>query len=199
MPVPVFTSGEILTAANMNAVGLWRITGCTVTSSGGTSATASNGVITLGSGNTSVTINNAFSANFDRYKIVLSGGVASTPLDIRCHLGSSTPASGYFGFLVYGAYNSTAVQGFNQNNTANWGYIGTGSVDALEANCEIDNPFATKRSFIFAQNALALATTGSANTFAGFLNDNTSYTAFTLSASTGTMTGGQVRVYGYNK
>ncbi len=45
---PVFAAGDVLGAADMNAVGLWRVTTCTVSSAGGTAATASNGVITIG-------------------------------------------------------------------------------------------------------------------------------------------------------
>jgi hypothetical protein len=35
--------------------------------------------------------------------------------------------------------------------------------------------------------------------FGGYLNDATSYTAFTITASSGTMTGGTITVYGYRK
>jgi hypothetical protein len=34
-------------------------------------------------------------------------------------------------------------------------------------------------------------------TVSGMLNNTTSYTAFTITPSSGTMTGGTVRVYGY--
>ena len=197
MGFPSFNSGEVLTAADMNAVGLWRVTSCTVTSVGGTAATASNGVITIGTNNTSVTVNNAFSADYDRYKIVISGGVSSAALDMRLTLGST--ATGYYGFLLYGAYNTNTVQGFGQNNAAFWGYVGTGTTDALVGNFELDNPFATKRTFVFAQNALSLAPSGVGNSFSGYLADNTSYTTFTLTPSTGNLTGGTIRVYGYRK
>ena len=193
---PDFTSGQILTAAQMNAVGMWRITTCTATSAGGTSATASNGVVTIGTNNTSVTVSNAFSSDFNRYKVLLSGGVSSTTLDIRLSLGST--ATGYYGFLMYGAYNTSTVVGFGQNNDAYFGYVGSGSTDALTGNFELDNPFETKRTFVTAQNALAVNTTGVGNTFSGFLSNNTSYSAFTLTASTGNFTGGTICVYGYN-
>jgi hypothetical protein len=35
--------------------------------------------------------------------------------------------------------------------------------------------------------------------WAGYLNDNTSYTGFTLTTGAGTMTGGTIFVYGYRK
>jgi hypothetical protein len=39
--------------------------------------------------------------------------------------------------------------------------------------------------------------TGFIANYKGFLNDTTSYTAFTLTANSGTLTGGEIRVYGY--
>jgi hypothetical protein len=178
MSYPVFATGDVLNASDMNAVGLWLVK-----------------TQTIGTGVSSVTVTGAFSANYDRYKITVSGGLASTPLDIRLTLGST--ATGYYGFLLYGAYNTNTVQGFGQNNAAFWGYVGTGTSDALTGNFELDNPFSTKRTFIGAQNALSLAPSGVGNSFSGYLADNTSYTAFTLTASTGNMTGGTIRVYGY--
>lgn len=194
MTFPSFTTGEVLTAADMNAVGLWRVTGCTVSSAGGTAATASNGVITIGTNNTSVTVNNAFSADYSRYKITVNGGAGTAVIDLQMRLGSTT--TGYYGFLIYGNYNSTLVQGFGQNNTANFGYAGTGSTDTLSMNCELNDPFATKRTVITAQGAVPI-TTGAGSSYSGFLNDNTSYTSFTILPTTGTLTGGTIRVYGY--
>jgi hypothetical protein len=43
---------------------------------------------------------------------------------------------------------------------------------------------------------LQTSTTGATAPFSGYLNDTTSYTAFTLVVA-GTMTGGTIRVYGY--
>jgi hypothetical protein len=178
MPVPDFSPGEVLTAAAMDSIGLWLVK-----------------TQTIGTGVSSETVTGAFLADYDRYKITVTGGIASTTIDLRLTLGSAT--SNYYGFLTYGVYNTNTVQGFGQNNTAFWGYAGTGSTDTLSANFELDNPFNTKRTQIFSQNAVPVATTGAASVFAGFLNDNTSYTAFTLTASTGTLTGGTIRVYGY--
>jgi hypothetical protein len=177
MTYPSFSAGEILRAQDMNAVGMWLVKSQVI-----------------GSAVSSVTVTGAFSADYDRYKITVSGGVSSTPADLRLTLGSAS--SNYYGFLSYGAYNSSTVVGFNQSNTSSWGYVGTGSTDTLSANFELDNPFAAKRTIVTAQNALALAA-GTANTFGGYLNDSTSYTAFTLTASVGNMTGGTIRVYGY--
>jgi hypothetical protein len=149
---------------------------------------------TIGSAVSSVTVSNCFSSGFARYKITVSGGVASATMDIQMTLGSAN--TGYYGFLTYGSYSSNTVNGYGQNNAAFWGYVGAGTTDALHGNCEVDNPFDTKRSFVTAQTAVGV-TTSAASTFSGYLNNNTSYSSFTLTASTGTMTGGTIRVYGY--
>lgn len=149
--------------------------------------------VNVGSAVSSVTVTDAFSATYDNYKITINGGSASTALDIRCTLGSTS--SNYYGFLVYGAYNSNTVQGFGQNNTAFWGYVGTGNT-VLHGSFELSNPFASTRTTVVAGNSLSL-TGGSANQFGGYLNDSNSYTSFTLTTNTGTMTGGTIRVYGY--
>jgi hypothetical protein len=41
------------------------------------------------------------------------------------------------------------------------------------------------------------ATASSGGALGGFLNDTTAYTGFTILASTGNLTGGTIRVYGY--
>jgi hypothetical protein len=60
----------------------------------------------------------------------------------------------------------------------------------------LQNPFLAKTTTINADLSAADATTYVAN-YVGWLNNTTSYTAFTLTASGGTMTGGTIRVYGY--
>ena len=55
MPVPVFTSGEILTAANMNQVGMWLLK-----------------TQTIGSGVGSVSVTSVFSSSYDNYRVVFT-------------------------------------------------------------------------------------------------------------------------------
>ena len=179
MPVPNFSPGEVLTAGAMDSIGLWLVKSQTI-----------------GAGVSSVPVTGAFSADYDRYKVFVIGGTASITIDLRLTLGSAV--TGYYGFLTYGTYNTNTVQGFGQNNTAFWGYAGTGSTDTLSANFELDNPFNAKRTMITAQNAVPVATTGAGSVFSGFLNDNNSYTSFTLSAGAN-FSGGTIYVYGYKK
>ena len=81
MGYPSFTTGEVLTAADMNAVGLWRMIPTSVT----TGATVSGAQVTL-AGQTNYTINGIFNTNFTEYLLVAR--MTSTNGDIYCQLTS---------------------------------------------------------------------------------------------------------------
>lgn len=191
---PDFTVGQVLTAAQMNAVGLWRITTCTASSAGGTAATASNGVITVGSGNTSVTVNNAFSADYDAYKIIWTNGNASAAGELGLQLGSST--ANYFGFLQYGSYTAATLFGVNDNAQSRFRYVGGFDGFYCSLNVDIFGPFLSRVTTISAQGNYGAFSFG---TYSGRHADTNSYSSFTLIPGTGTLSGGQICVYGYRK
>lgn len=151
---------------------------------------------TIGTAVSSVQVTNAFSADYENYLILVSGGVSSVATVINMTLGATT--TGYFGSYINCAYNSTTVTGANDNNAARWLYAGYGSTDNLTARIDLASPFATKNTFIRSVYATA-SNTGSAGPYSGYLANTTSYTAFTLTCNTGgaTMTGGTIYVYGY--
>ena len=194
MPVPVFTSGEILTAANMNAVGLWRVTGCTVTSVGGTAATASNGVITVGTGNTSVTVSNTFSSNFENYRIIYNGGSSSVEQALGMRLGAS--AAGYYGGVMTVAFSTGAVTGGPVNNAAQWTFAGAGSTTGNGIILDVLRPFEADETMI--SGAYNYPGAAGAGSFSGYHNSAVSYSSFVIVPGAGSITGGTIRVYGYN-
>jgi hypothetical protein len=98
MPVPIFTSGEVLTADNMNQVGLWRMTP-TVS---GTGVAISQGTITA-TGATSAVVNNCFSSNFDFYRMMIRYQTSSSQaLYMRLRTGASDADTNYNYSLVQG-------------------------------------------------------------------------------------------------
>lgn len=149
---------------------------------------------TIGSAVSSVTVSNAFSSTYDNYLITVSGGAASTDMNINMTLGAT--ATGYYKFGYYGAYNSSTVNGANGNNSTSWVGVASGATNGLYGWCHLSDPFASDRTS-FSSMTANQSTTGTAAQQSGFLDNATSYTAFTLTTSTGTMTGGTVRVYGY--
>ncbi len=116
---PDFTVGQVLTAAQMNSIGLFRVTTCTVSSVGGTAATVSNGVVTIGTGNTSVTVNNAFSSDYQSYRIFIenldTSGTASHLFQF-----SGITGSNYLSGGSYGSWGGAAQTGFGNAFTTTW-------------------------------------------------------------------------------
>lgn len=149
---------------------------------------------TIGTTVSSVTVSNAFSATYDNYKIIVSGGVGTGDSNLRITLGSTT--TGYYASGIYVGYTAATVFGTNTNN-GSFIDIGYGSTNALSCQGEIESPFLAKRTS-FRTYPVSTSTTYPMGVFGGYLNDATSYTAFTITASSGTMTGGTVRVYGYS-
>ena len=193
MTFPSFSVGEVLTAADMNAVGLWRVTNCTVTSVGGTAATASNGVITIGSGNTSVTVNNAFSADFDNYLIIISSGATSATCTLQMTLGSTT--TGYYYAGKGRTYAGVDVNNENNNAFGFW-YAAEGNVNSLSGTINVGSPFLSKNT-TFNTQIEATRTDGYSLRVGGYIANTTSYTSFKLTPNTGSFSSGTIRVYGY--
>jgi hypothetical protein len=150
---------------------------------------------TIGTAVSSVTVSNAFSSTYDNYKITMTGGTASTSGAGRLSLGATT--TGYYGFYVVGSYSGTTVTGENNNNTtAGFEDCFFGSTNSLIMNLDLFAPNLAKTTHANWSCANA-NTAGAWLVGGGFLNDSTQYTAFTLTPTTGTITGGTIRVYGY--
>lgn len=177
MTFPVFASGDVLNASDMNAVGLWLVKSQTI----GTTVS-------------SVTVTGAFSADYDNYKIIVSGGAASTTAGLDLKLGAT--ATGYYNVYIFSGYGTSTVAASNGNNAVLWAGLGATTANGHQMNIDLLNPFAAKNTTF--SGALQNQTTN-AGAITGFLNNTTSYTEFTISTSTGTMTGGTIHVYGYRR
>lgn len=147
---------------------------------------------TIGSSVTSVQVTGAFSSTYDNYQIVISGGVATANIGISLVLGATT--TGYYRASFYNTYTSATVTGDVEANAASWGIVGLGTANNLNANIWLFNPNQAKNT-VMHFNAAYTHTTGRYWTGGGYLADTTQYTAFTISG--GTMTGGEIRVYGF--
>jgi hypothetical protein len=179
---PNFTAGAVLTAAQINKVGLWHIT-----------------TVTGGNGAASVPVADVFSADFNDYQIVVSGGTIATAQNLRMRLGAT--ATGYYAGYITNRYDTGALLGGGDNNATYWTIIGhQTSGNGADANIHLTNPFATVRTGMSAAHAQFSTTAGAGPNFgAGFVNNNTSYTGFTVFTTTGNWTGDiTISVYGYN-
>jgi hypothetical protein len=147
---------------------------------------------TIGSAVSSVTVSSAFSATYDNYKVIVSGGASSVNCFLRLTLGAT--ATGYYaGIWDFNYLAGTGATG--QANTAFW-LFGNGTADGLSASGEIVQPFLSDQT-TFNSVAPSQFVTGEQRIAGGYLTNTTSYTAFTITPSVGTLTGGTIRVYGY--
>jgi len=186
--IPIGANGTLLTADSTESLGLkWA-------------APASSGALTLISTTTigttvsSITVSSAFSATYENYFISVNGGVASTNNSLSLKLGSTT--TGYFGFGFYGNASSSTLAGDNLNNGASFPYAAQGDTNILSGQIYIQNPNLAKATMLYT-NASRSGTGGMSN-FTGSETSTTQHTAFTLTPSTGTITGGTIKVYGYS-
>jgi hypothetical protein len=176
MTFPSFTTGEVLTAADMNAVGLWLVK-----------------TQTIGSAVTSVTVTNAFSSTYDNYRILIGGGVGSTNITLSLRLGASS--TGYYSIINYADYaTNTTPKSVGDNNGAQWTYVGYAGANYLQASFDLINPNLARWTMLNNASWAATTVAGSIN---GAHQVATAYTDFTLGVNTGTLTGGTIRVYGY--
>jgi len=138
----------------------------------------------------SVVVTSAFSATYENYKIIVSGGVASTTSTISLQLGSAT--TNYQGVLNYANYAGTTATPAGSSGS-NFQFAGSADTNAIPFTAELINPFLAKQTYIESTYIATL----NAGKFIGRHNANTSFTDFTLTPSSGTLTGGTIYVYGY--
>jgi hypothetical protein len=150
---------------------------------------------TIGTAVSSITVSNAFSSTYDNYLITVNGGVCSADITLDLQLGSTT--TGYYGFGGYGNPNSATLLGDNYNNISKFRIAFSGDSSIISGRLELQNPNLAKRTMIYSQSARS-ATNGINLIYAGSETSTTQHTAFTLLTSSGTVTGGTIRVYGYS-
>jgi len=171
------------------ALNAWTVTPDSGTSSGLTLIKSQ----VIGTTVSSVAVTGAFSAAYDNYKILISNGVSSTNTNITLVLGATV--TGYYAGLASTSYAGT-VTAAADNNAASWTVAGYASTGGISFNTDLQSVFLTKNTIANFNNAQT-ATGGAGRVGAGYLNNSTSYTDFTIAPSTGTLTGGTIYVYGY--
>ena len=172
---PDFVAGQVLTAAQMNAVGLWLVKSQTI-----------------GSAVSSVTVTDAFSADYDNYLITINNGAGSLGADLTLKFGSVV--SGYYWNIIGSAWSATPGGAGSASDTI-IRYCGNiDTTNGYTTRIEVGSPFLSKQTTVRSSVAF---TSGGYNTI-GMLNTTTSYTSFIIAPTSGTLTGGTIRVYGYN-
>jgi hypothetical protein len=193
---PDFTAGQVLTAAQMNAVGLWKITPSSVSGTGAT--IAGNGDVVVSSGGTSVTIVDCFTSDYSNYKVIVSNiQLASTAgMTVQLRTASTTKTTGYYwaGYLVnYTAGFASADS--RGTNTSSWaGSIGT--TGRVAFSFEVFDPYdAVITTYMGARTDPR--TDGAVGSYYGYQNSAEGFTSLVIGSSAN-MTNARVSVYGYN-
>ena len=174
MTYPTFTNGQVLPASDLNAIGLWLVKSQA-----------------LGTGVSSVTVTGAFSADYDNYRIEVSGVVCSTTgVFASFQVGGQT--ANYYGSAYYDSYAGSSTGTVRVNN-GSFVYTGTHDNNNMSMSFDVMGPNLAKITNIHGNFY--------GGNFSGWFGGThavaTAYTSMTLVAGGGTFTGGTIRVYGY--
>ena len=180
MPVPDFSPGEVLTAAAMDSIGLWKVAETSFT------------------GSSLVSVNNCFSDNYRNYRIIITN-FGSTSSFTRWRLragGVNADGTNYFRYGFSTSFSSGSLTVYNGGSETAWipatsygGFSGAIGVSELF----VGNPF---------QTTVTTSTTNVNDGFAavsyvlnGAHNLSNSYDGFSIIPNSGTITG-TIKVYG---
>ena len=180
---PVFSAGAVLTAAQMNAVGLWLVKETSI----GTAVSTTD-------------VTSCFTSDFDNYRIDIAGptsNVGACAFTIQYLSGSTPSTTGYYHNTFYILAGQTgALTNANNNNTV--AYNECGNCDTRANYCSFD---------VWGPNIATYTRTTFMNTDDSYLRWSsgvhkvaTAYDGFRLGNNGGAViTGGKIRVYGYRK
>ena len=197
MTFPSFSVGEDLTAADMNAVGLWRVTPTSVSGTG--TSIASNGDVIITNGGSNFTVNGAFSSSYSNYKLLFRDFRSSGNTGLFFALGTSNTGTDH---RSAGVFVSTggAVSGEGISNGSRWGLgiVMRGNAISTGGEMTLIGPQKTEET-TFTLSGVD-SDTGSVGRFYSGINlANTAFTAFYCStATTETFVAGRISIYGFN-
>ena len=174
MTYPVFASGDVLNASDMNGVGLWLVKSQTVGSTVGT-----------------VAVTDCFNSNFRNYRVTFEGGSQSTNDNaLQLQFANTT---GHYASMRYDSWNGVGSGTLGSSNLT-FAYFGlSGTANQCTFSMDVFAPNLaqiTKYSGAFTSNNFF-------GTGGGVYFQTTQLTGFTIIFPGYTNTGGVVKVYGY--
>ena len=151
--------------------------------------------VTVGSGVSSVTVSNAFSSSFQNYKIIIDG-VDSTVANNTMQFNFDGSTTGYYWAGWYRNFANTVGTFSGASNGASWPIGYTSTSESTYCSFEVFHPYDSTRRAHYSFMP------GAGNDFVlsggGQHANVSSFTGFRIVGGNGTMTGGTIRVYGYN-
>jgi hypothetical protein len=196
-PTSPFT-GQAIYQVDTNQYLIWNGTAWVIPNSPAQNPTGLELVATqtVGTTQSSVTVASCFSATYDNYKITYIGGQSSAACHLTIQLSGITTA--YYGGIMHISAAPGGVTVAGVNNAASWTYAGMmrGSTAGGSLDFDLHGPFLSNcRTRVNAP--YVRDDDQSFGTFTGVVENATSATGFVMATSTGTITGGTIRVYGY--
>lgn len=179
---PVFTTGAVLTAAQMNKIGLWHITTVSPTPA------------------TVVAVNSCFTSDFTNYLIMCSpiGAASATDIRIRLRAGATPSTVEYYMTNIFASAGS--ISSTSENAQSSWRGIYGGANQGLYGLLSFDVYSPQVASSV---SRYAMQSSGWDGSFVtnrsatGMHAQVVSYDGFDLSAATNITA--TISVYGYNK
>jgi hypothetical protein len=194
MPTPpTFVTGQVLTAAQMNRVGLWEMV---PTSVAGTGVTLSGSQVVF-SASTAISVNGCFTSDFRRYRVELNFvNTVGQVFYWRLRAAGSDAVTNNYGYIT--AYRSYAAgaQGNFFGAALSTSPLGYGAANtSAQLSFDIDAPYLADRTTLSGTAAWqdAAAWVGSQHSLA------TSYDGMTFFIASGGVTYGTINIYGYNQ
>jgi hypothetical protein len=178
MTFPVFNVGETLRAADMNAVGLWKV---------------ASGTLSLTTTPTNVT--GVFSSDYKQYRLLLNvtNKSASIRVDMKYIVGTTATSTGYYQAGIGSDYTFNNTLYYQRSNNDSQ-LFGIQSSALLSQSLDIYNP--NKAALTMHHGTLVDANTGFPYMVGGSQNSSTQFTGFQLFTSSGTATV-EYQVFGY--
>jgi hypothetical protein len=176
---PVFSAGAVLTAAQMNKIGMWLIKSETITSN-----------------SASKFISDVFSSDFECYHINIKARALNEGSYQMCMGNTTNNTSGWYGVIDYYSYTG-APDGFIRINNAASTNVGLSQNQGWTmTTMDMWNPYLSDYTLYTGNSWGRDRYMG---TLAGELANTTSYTGFTIFNDAGNLSAGRISVYGYRQ
>ena len=178
MTYPVFSTGDVLNASDMNAVGLWKI---------------ASGTLSLSTTPTNVT--GVFSSTYKQYRLLLNitDKSASIRVDMKYIVGTTATSTGYYQAGIGSDYTFNNTLYYQRSNNDSQ-FFGVASSALLGYSLDIYN--VNKAALTMHHGTLVDANTGFPYMVGGSQNSSNQFTGFQLFTSAGTATV-EYQVFGY--
>ncbi len=151
----------------------------------------------IGSTVSAINVDNVFSSTFKNYKILINidglSGFAATRLRFRT--GGSTNSTGNYAYQMFRSQFAVTDLSVQTRTVDGNTFLSLGQADAPSTTLAFDifNPFAAKETFVNGTSTKS----NEGMYFNGIFSSTTSFDGFQIFPSSGTYSGGNIRVYGY--